>query len=285
MNRSQVRIGVAQFAPALGEFDQNVTMVLEALEEAGRLECDLVVLPECATSGFMLETREAALSCADEIPGSTTDAISAVAAAHGMHCVVGMLERDGDALHNSAVLIGPGGLIGRYRKTHLPRGGVDRFVTAGDELKVFDTPIGRIGIEICYDLRFPEVTRALALKGAQIIAHPTNWPVLALPTAEFVTRARAYDNRIVLATANRYGPDGWGEFCGHSQIVGLNGDRLAQAPGDRDAVLVAEVDLPQASDRVLVTRPDEYELWLFEDRRQDLYAELVSPAALATDSA
>lgn len=273
---SQVRIGVAQFAPALGQLEANLALCVRALEDAGAAGCELVVLPECATSGFMFESKEHAWTCADEIPGRATQAFAAVAAEHHLHCVVGMLERNGDRLHNAAVLIGPEGLVGTYRKTHLPRGGVDRFVTPGDELKVFDTPLGRIGIQICYDLRFPEVTRVLAIKGAQIVAHPTNWPVLALPTAAFVTRARAYDNRVVLATANRYGVDGWGEFCGHSQIVSLDGERLAQAGGDEDALLFADVELPRASDRVIVTRPDEYELRLFEDRRPDLYDGLVA---------
>jgi predicted amidohydrolase len=270
------RIAVAQFAPALGDFDANVQLCVDALRSAGEQGCDLAVLPECATSGFMFESKAHALTCADIIPGPTTDAFAAIATEFGFYCVVGMLERNDEHLHNAAVLIGPDGLLGTYRKTHLPRGGVDRFVTPGEELRVWDTPIGRIGIQICYDLRFPEVTRVLAVKGAQIIAHPTNWPILALPTAEFVTRARAYDNRVVLATANRYGPDGWGEFCGHSQIVSLNGERLAQAGGAEDAVLVAEVPVPEASDRVIVTRPDEYELWLFEDRRTDLYEDLLA---------
>ena len=283
MNAPKVRIGIAQFAPTLGAFDANLEMCVGALRDAGIAGCELVVLPECATSGFMFESKDDALACADEIPGRATQEFATVAAEHGMHCVVGMLERHGDTLHNSAVLIGPGGLIGTYRKSHLPRGGVDRFVTPGDELSVFDTPLGRIGIQICYDLRFPEVTRILALKGAQIVAHPTNWPKLALPTAEFVTRSRAYDNRIVLATANRYGPDGWGAFCGHSQIVSFNGERLVEAGGDADAVLWADVEVPQAADRVIVTRPDEYELWLFEDRRPDLYEALVKPGATGLD--
>jgi predicted amidohydrolase len=273
----QIKIAVTQFAPQLGDFAANVEKCVEALQQAGEAGAELVVLPECATSGFMFESKEHALTCAAEIPGPTTDRFAAVAAEHGFHCVVGMLERAGEHLHNSAVLIGPNGLIGSYRKTHLPRGGVDRFVTPGKESKVFDTPLGRIGVEICYDLRFPELTKVLALQGAQIIAHPTNWPMAAIPTAEFVTRARAYDNRVALATANRYGPDGWGAFCGYSQIIGFNGEQLARAGGDEDAILVADVVLPTAEDRKIVTRPDEYELWLFEDRRTDLYGALLEP--------
>jgi predicted amidohydrolase len=123
------------------------------------------------------------------------------------------------------VLLGPDGLIGRYRKTHLPYVGVDRFTVAGDEpYVVHETAIGRIGLEICYDLRFSEVTRILALRGAEIVAHPTNFPRAARSNCEFLTRARAAENRVFLLTANRIGDERNGGFCGWSQIVGPTGE-------------------------------------------------------------
>src|SRR5439155_1662137 len=106
-------------------------------------------------------------------------ALGGAAVRTGAHVCCGLVERDGDRLHKTAVLVSPDGLIGAYRKTHLPFLGVDRFVVPGDELPVWDTPLGRIGVEICYDLRFPEVTRTLALNGADIVCHPTNFPVAA----------------------------------------------------------------------------------------------------------
>jgi predicted amidohydrolase len=177
-------------------------------------------------------------------------------------------------LRNVAVLIGPHGLIATYRKTHLPYLGVDRFVVPGDELAVHETPIGRIGLEICYDLRFPEVTRSLALKGADIVAHPTNFPMNATTQTELFTAVRAAENRIYLLTANRVGKERSSEFCGRSQIVDPLGKRLAEAGTIEEKLLLAEVDLRKARDKDYII-PGEYELRLFEDRRPGLYAALV----------
>jgi predicted amidohydrolase len=191
-----------------------------------------------------------------------------------VYVVCGLLQRDGDLLRNAAVLVGPQGLIGTYWKTHLPFLGVDRFVTPGDELTVYDTPLGRIGVEICYDLRFPEVTRTLALKGADIVAHPTNFPVAARIQTELITVARAAENRIYLLTANRVGKERGGEFCGWSQIVDPFGTRLAEAGETEETLLVAEVDIEKARDKDYVI-PGEYELYLFGHRRPELYGALV----------
>src|SRR5918992_4383764 len=223
--------------PRLGERARNVEACLARLEEAAGAGCDLVVLPECATSGYMFESGEEALGAAEEIPGPSVEALEQACARLGVHCVVGILERDGDLVRNSAVLVGAGGLAGRYRKTHLPFLGVDRFVAPGDEaFEVFETVVGRIGIEICYDLRFPEVTRALALAGAEVVAHPTNWPIAAKPLADFVTRTRAAENHVFLVTANRIGRERGSEFFGRSQVVDPLGRRLAEA-GEREETL------------------------------------------------
>ena len=156
------------------------------------------MLPECAIPGYMFDSAEEALPYAEEIPGPTTEAFERECARLGVHAICGLLERDGDTLYNAAILVGPDGLIGSYRKTHLPFLGVDRFVTPGDELKVFDTALGRIGLIICYDLRFPEVTRTLALHGADIVALPTNFPMAAKLQSDVITLARAAENRVYL---------------------------------------------------------------------------------------
>src|SRR5579864_5150531 len=168
------------------------------MEEAAVADARLLVLPECAIPGYMFGSREEGLEYAEEIPGPSTEALERECARLDLYAVCGLLERDGDSLRNAAVLVGPDGLIGTYRKTHLPFLGVDRFVTPGDALPVYETPLGRIGIEICYDLRFPEVTRTLALKGADMVAHPTNFPMAAKVQTELITVARAAENRIYL---------------------------------------------------------------------------------------
>jgi predicted amidohydrolase len=144
----------------------------------------------------------------------------------------------------------------------------------GDELSVYDTPLGRIGIEICYDLRFPEATRTLALKGADLVAHPTNFPVAARIQTELITVARAAENRVFLLTANRVGKERWAEFCGRSQIVDPYGTRLAESDPVEETLLVADVEVEQARDKDYVI-PGDYELYLFGDRRPELYGLLV----------
>ena len=265
-----MRVAVAQIDPKLGEKQRNLETCLGRLEEAAAAGASLLVLPECAIPGYMYESAEEALPFAEEIPGPSTEALAEACRRLDVYAVCGLLERDGDLLRNAAVLVGPDGLVGTYRKTHLPFLGVDRFVAAGDELTVYETPLGRIGVEICYDLRFPEVTRTLALRGADIVAHPTNFPLAAKGQTELITVARAAENRIYLLTANRVGKERWGEFCGWSQIVDPFGKRLAEAGGTEEALLVAEIDVEKARDKDYVV-PGQYELYLFRDRRPDLY--------------
>jgi predicted amidohydrolase len=178
---------------------------------------------------------------------------------------------------------GPDGLVARYRKTHLPFLGVDRFTAPGDEVVVADTPLGRIGIEICYDLRFPELTRALALGGAEIVVHPTNWPVQVRPLADFVTRARAAENRIFLLTANRVGFERDAEFFGWSQIVDPLGVRLAAAGAEEERLVVAEVDPAEAREKDILPVPGEYEIHLFDDRRPEPYGAVVEEPAMTSE--
>lgn len=271
--------GVAQTEPRLGEPARNLEACLSRLEEAAAAGCDLVVLPECAMSGYMFGSEEEAARFAESIPGPSVEALERACARLGLHCVAGLLERDGSRLRNSAVLVGPDGLVGRYRKTHLPFLGVDRFVSPGDEPpEVFETPLGRIGIEICYDLRFPELTRTLALRGAEVVVHPTNWPAAVRPLADFLTRARAAENRVYLLTANRVGREGGVEFFGKSQVVDPSGTRLVEVGEDREELVVAEIDPAEAREKDRAIVPGEYELHLFGDRRPELYGALVEEA-------
>lgn len=269
-----MRVAVAQMEPMLAETERNLDAALERLEEAAAAGAQLLVLPECAIPGYMFDSAEEALPYAEEIPGPTTEAFERECARLGVHAITGLLERDGDTLYNAAILVGPDGLIGSYRKTHLPFLGVDRFVTPGDGFKVFDTALGRIGLIICYDLRFPEVTRTLALHGADMVALPTNFPMAAKLQCEVIAPARAAENRVYLLVANRVGKERWGEFCGWSQIVDPYGMRLAEAGETEEALLVADVEIEKARDKDYVV-PGEYELYLFGHRRPELYGALV----------
>jgi predicted amidohydrolase len=273
---SRIRATVVQTAPRLGDVAGNLDAAIGHLAQAAADHSNLVVFPECALSGYMFSDEESARRCAEPVPGPSTDALARACATHGLHCALGLLELDGARLHNTAVLIGPGGLIGRYRKSHIACIGADQFTVPGDEpYVVHDTPIGRIGLQICYDWRFPEITRVLALGGAEVVVHPTNSPTPSRELAEFITRARAAENAIFFLTANRCGEEQGTSFFGWSQIVDPNGRRLAEA-GDAETTISADLDLDLA--RVKTKEPDHggYEVSLFGDRRPELYAPLLS---------
>lgn len=268
-------VGVAQTRPTLGDLERNLAGCESTLEGAAAAGCALVVLTECALTGYLFERPEDALQVAEEIPGPSMDVLVRACGRLGLHAVVGLLERDGDLLRNTAVLVGPDGVVGRYRKTHLPHLGVDRFVTPGDgPYEPFDTPLGSIGIAICYELRFPEIARSYALAGADLLAHPTNWPSAVPSVGEFVTLTRAFENRVFLLTADRVGREGWAEYGGWSQIVDPLGRRLAKAEEGKESLVTAQIDVREARVKDLVPRPGEYEVRLFDDRRAELYGAL-----------
>ncbi|HSO73549.1 MAG TPA: nitrilase-related carbon-nitrogen hydrolase, partial [Blastocatellia bacterium] len=206
----------------------------------------------------------------------------AVAAACGRtrtYAVAGYIERDGASFYNAAMLVGPDGVIGTYRKVHLPFLGVDRFLTPGDKpFRVFDLPFGRIGINICYDASFPEAARALKLLGAELIVLPTNWPTGAWRTAEFIINCRACENHVNFAAVNRCGVErGW-EFIGRSKVADVNGDTIAEAAREGEETLIVDVDLKEANNNRIVNVAGSYEIDRLADRRPEFYGEISSPA-------
>jgi predicted amidohydrolase len=271
-----VKVAVAQMDPKLGQNAANLARILALFREAAGQGARLVVFPECAISGYGFATLTAGYAAAETIPGPATDALTAICRETGAYTVVGLLERDGsENLYNSAALIGPEGVVGVYRKAHLPLLGVDRFTTPGDSaFCVWDTAIGRIGMIICYDLRFPEAARVLALTGADIIALPTNWPDGSQNAPQFVTRTRALENRVFLLACNRCGEESGFRFFGHSQVTDPGGNVLAEA-SDGEEICYAEIEPEQARQKRIVLRPGAFELDTVGDRRLDLYASLV----------
>jgi predicted amidohydrolase len=163
----------------------------------------------------------------------------------------------------------------RYIKTHLPELGFDKFVVRGTSLPVFDTAIGKIGVLICYDVRFPEAARVLALDGADIIALPTNWPDGAEVSPTFMAPARAAENRVFVVTCNRVGVENGFRFIGCSAIHDITGAAIASA-GDDDTILIADVDLARARNKRTIVIPGKYETNTFTARNPDLYGRIVS---------
>ena len=190
------RLAVVQMDPQIGAVERNTRTILERLEQAAVAGAQLIVFPECAVSGYVFESAADALPSTVTAEGLLTGALQEVCRRHNVYTLVGALEQDGDALYNSALIVGPEGLVACYRKCHLPVLGIDRFVAEGDSLPVIDLPFARIGVLICYDVRFPEAARTLTLRGIDLLLVPTNWPAGAESAPEFLTRARAWENRV-----------------------------------------------------------------------------------------
>ncbi len=273
-----VKVAVAQCAVALGDVAANVATAERLMRAAAERSVDLLILPECALTGYVFDdpasTRKAGLT----LDGPEVAALVHVCAELDIHLIVGMLERSGDKVHNSAVVLSPAGLLHCYRKVHLPPLGADRFVDAGDAPPAVVEVCGlRVGLSICYDIRFPEWARCLALGGADLIANPTNWPVGAEVVARHFVPTRAAENGVFVAVANRGDSEGGINFIGQSQIVDPRGDILVSTPDDDD-LLVAEVDCQVSRSRALLSHGG-YSLDMFANRRPHLYAALSRAAA------
>jgi predicted amidohydrolase len=203
-----------------------------------------------------------------------------------VHAIFGLLERDGANLYNAAVLAGAKGLAGRYRKIHLPGLGVDKFVQPGDlGFIVCETAVARIGLNICYDGCFPESSRVMALRGADLVVLPTNWPTGAEEFAEYLVNARSLENHIFSVAVNRVGEERGFRFIGRSRIVDVSGKTLAQASVDREEVIVAEIEPEKARNKRIVRVPGKHEIHRFNDRRPELYGEITEKRAKETAGA
>jgi predicted amidohydrolase len=199
-----------------------------------------------------------------------------VCKAHEVFAVFGLLEKDGDRLFNACALVGPQGLIGVYRKTHLLHLGVDRFTTPGDKpFQVFDLGGLRVGMLICFDGSIPEAPRVLTLLGADLIVLPTNWPEGAMCSAEHLPPVRAMENHVYFLAVNRVGTEKGFTFVGRSRLVDCGGSTLAEAEGDQEGMFYAEIDPDLARQKRVVIIPGAYELDRIASRRPEFYGPLM----------
>jgi len=277
---TKTTIACVQMDCHLGRPDDNRRRMVERLRRAAGAGARLVLFPECAVTGYCFESLEEAAAFAEPQDGPTALLLSGACAEAGVYAVAGYVERDGPRLYNAAMVVGPEGVVGGYRKVHLPFLGADRFLTPGDRpFRVFDLPVGRLGVNICYDASFPESARVLKLLGAEIILLPTNWPPGAWRTPEFVLNARAQENHVHFAAANRVGTErGW-SFIGRSKVIDCDGDTVAEAGGEGEEILLAEVE-PAASNRNrIVNVAGAYEIDRLADRRPEFYAPVAAPRA------
>lgn len=273
--KDKVRIAAVQMDPKLKKKEENLEKILLKAKDATGEGAEFIVFPECALTGYMFNSRKEALASAEIVPGPATERLEALCHELGIHMVVGMLEADDDRCFNIAVLIGPQGLVAKYRKTHLPFLGVDRFLDHGDKpFQVHRTPIGNIGMYICYDCNFPETARVMALQGADILALPTNWPDGRGNISLYVVNTRALENKVFVVATDRVGMERGSKFLGMSKIANPLGDTLAEGNRENEEILYAEVSLAEARQKHVVIKPGEFELDFIGDRRPELYGRL-----------
>ncbi|MBL1148919.1 MAG: carbon-nitrogen hydrolase family protein [Armatimonadetes bacterium] len=265
------RVACVQFAPAFAEPHANASRCAEWLQDAADADASLVVFPEAAITGYCARSYEEARDIAVESDSDPMLRFADAVRAAGLHAVVGFAERAGAELFNSALVCGPDGPIGLYRKTHLPYLGFDKHAKRGSALDVFELPFCKLGVLICYDIRVPEAARVLALKGADIVALPTNWPDKAQRSPQIVCPTRAMENRIYVAASSRVGEENGFSFIGMSRVVAPTGDVLASADSQEETVIIADVDVLLARQKRVVIVPDEYELDTFGERQPELY--------------
>jgi len=261
-----MKVGYYQFYPVFGDVTRNLDRVAKKLSS---VRCDLMVLPELFASGYQFISRDEVAALAEPVPdGATTKRLSEVARERSMHIVAGLPERDGSRYYNSALVVGPKGVIGCYRKAHLFFEETQFFTKGDSGFQVWDIGMARIGVMVCFDWFYPEAARTLALKGADIICHPSN---LVLPHCPDAMVTRCLENHVFSVTANRIGSEKRGgkkklTYIGSSEIVDPRGRILHRAPRNREKLSIVDIDPKEARDKGLNPYND-----LLRDRRTTLY--------------
>jgi len=266
----------------LGDVAGNVKRVQDFIRQTRAAGAELTIFPECALTGYCFENLAEALTVAEPVPGPATETILSTLRETGGYAIWGMLEASDDGVYNVAILAGSDGIIGHYRKIHLPHLGVDMFAHYGDrQFAVYDVADIRVGIGICYDSAFPESSRIMALQGADLIALPTNFPTGAQSMVEHVVNTRAMESNVYFAAVNRVGTERDFSFIGQSKIAGPIGENLAIASREQEEVLYADIDPQKARNKRIVRVPGKHLIDRFADRRPEMYGELTQPHELA----
>ncbi|MCK4952165.1 acyltransferase [Candidatus Bathyarchaeota archaeon] len=263
-----MKVGYIQFNPVFGEKGRNVKTILKLLDEGVQQGSDLIVLPELCNTGYVFRSKKELKSLSEDVPeGETTEVLATFAREKRVYVVAGVCEREKGKYYNSAILVGPTGFMGVYRKAHLFNREKIYFSMGDSQFIVYDVSKAKIGIMICFDWFFPEVIRILALKGAHLICHPAN---LVLPYCQTALLGAAIQNKIFIITANRIGVERGVRFTGGSQILNPNMKILSKS-GKSEEVKVIEIDIKQAENKKITEYND-----LWSDRRLDLFHPLIT---------
>ena len=265
------RIGFLQMEVIFGAKAHNISTASSLLKSTD--SADLIVLPELAFTGYDFLDRDEVASLAEPFAsGTTADFLFSQARRTGAVMVAGYAERDGDRFYNSAMMALPDGTFFNYRKLHLFSRENELFLPGDQPPAVFETPLGPLGMMICFDWFFPECARALALAGARVIAHPSN---LVLPYCQKAMYCRSVENHVFTITANRTGTEDHAQrkltFTGQSQVLDPSGTILTSAGVAENRLALTSCDLTIADDKQI--NPHNH---LFENRRVDLYGSMLA---------
>jgi len=238
-----MKVALAQLAPRLLDKERNLERIDKTVSKS---RADLVMFGELFLTGYM--ARDAFPRLAETIPGPATERIAKIAAEHGAHIVVGMPERDvkGRHLFNTSVLVAPDGTLHRYRKMHPANFGPFEeglYFGRGSDLVLADTKLGRLGLMVCYDAFFPELAKAYALRGADVLLVVSAAPATSKAFFDKILPARAIENTIFVLYTNLVGTELNIVFQGGTQAIGPRAEDLGRAKDFAEEVVVAEVDL------------------------------------------
>ena len=270
------RIAGVQMDIAIGQRDRNLSVMKTRLQETLAAGAQLTVFPECTTTGYCYESKADAMSVAESLDGPSVKTVAGWCRDLSTCVIFGFLESADQQLFNSLALVGPEGLIGSYRKVHLPTLGVDQFTTPGDGFQVFGAGEIQVGMNICYDCSFPESARVLTLQGADLIALPTNWPPGSGHTSDLIPNARALENHVYFMSVNRVGTERGFDFIGKSKICDPKGNTLAFANHADEEIIYADVDPAYARNKHLVSVPGKHEVHRINDRQPSTYGKIVA---------
>jgi predicted amidohydrolase len=271
----KIKVALAQISCKPEDKAENLTKMQKMIAKAKRQNADLIIFPELSLTGYVV--RDQIYELAETIPGPSCKFIEEIVRKTKSHVIFGMpelSEKTQATIHNTAVLVGPKGIIGKYRKMHLPTHSVfeeKRYFRPGYQTAVFDTALGRIGLIICYDIFFPELSRLTRLKGAQLIVCISASPSTRRTFFETLTIARAMENAAFLAYVNLVGIEDGLQFWGGSRIVGPSGKVLVQAKYDEEDFVICDVNYADI-------RPVETFVPTLKDLRPELFGELKSHA-------
>lgn len=258
--------------------DANLAAMETALRETTSNGARLTVFPECAVAGYCYDSLAEAMPYAEPIPGESSQFFEKLCRETNSFVIYGTLERVNDQLFNACVLVGPAGVIGSYRKIHLPFLGIDRFTTPGDRpFEVYDLGDIRVGMNICYDGSFPESSRVMALDGADLVVLPTNWPPGSETFPMYVINTRAVENKIYYAAVDRIGVERGFAFIGGSKIVAPNGYDIQFADHANFEILYGEIDVEKSRNKHIVRVADKHEINRFADRHPQWYDAISDP--------